>query len=155
MNVHAHQLAVKKMNRKQFLKTVAATAVGAPLLGLLKACAPSAPIVYARLQEDRALLPASSLGDLSVAGSYVKAYVPGHANPLLLFQREDGELAAVLSTCSHSGCEVKKLRTKFECPCHGSEYDLRGNVLRGPAPEPLQTFRVLRSGEFVEVRLRG
>lgn len=143
------------MNRKEFLKTLAAAAAVAPLLSTLKACAPSAPIVYARLAEDKALVPASSLGDLSIAGSYVKAYVSGHANPILLYQRENGELMAVLSTCSHSGCEVKKLRTKFECPCHGSEYDLQGNVLRGPAPEPLERFRVVRSGEFVEILLRG
>ncbi len=142
------------MQRKDFLKTLAATVAGTPLLSILHACAPSAPIVYARMVNDKALLSVSSLGDLSVAGSYVKAYIAGHANPLLLFQREDGTLTAVLSTCSHSGCEVKKLRTKFECPCHGSEYDLQGNVLRGPAPEPLQTFRVFRAGEFVEILLR-
>jgi cytochrome b6-f complex iron-sulfur subunit len=143
------------MNRKQFLKTVAATVVGTPLLGMLKGCAPSAPIIYARLTEDKAVLPASLLSQLDAPGSYIKVYIPAHAHPLLLFQQEDGELTAVLSTCSHSGCEVRKVGTKFECPCHGSEYDLQGNVLRGPAPEPLERFRVVTSGAFLHILFRG
>lgn len=156
MNVgSSHPRSEGAMNRKQFLKTLTAAAMGTSVLSVLKGCSPLAPIVYARLDEDRALLPASSLGDLSVAGSYIKVYVASNANPLLLFQRDDRELTAVSSTCSHSGCEVMKLRTKFECPCHGSEYDLHGNVLRGPAPDPLQVFSVVRSGETVEIHLRG
>ncbi len=144
-----------RMDRKQFLKTAAAAIATTPLFGMLNACASPAPIVYARMTNDKAIVPASILGELSVAGSYIKVYIAGHANPILLFHREEGELTAVLSTCSHSGCEVKKLRTKFECPCHGSEYDLHGNVLRGPAPEPLQVFRVVRREAFIEILLRG
>jgi nitrite reductase/ring-hydroxylating ferredoxin subunit len=143
------------MDRKQFLKAAAAAVAAAPLLGILNACASPAPIVYARTTNDKALLPSSILGELSVAGRYIKVYIAGHANPIFLFQGEGGELTALLSTCSHSGCEVKKLRTKFECPCHGSEYDLHGNVLRGPAPEPLQAFRVVRREAFIEILLRG
>jgi Rieske Fe-S protein len=144
-----------RMDRKQFLKTAVAAVAAAPLLGILNACVSPAPIVYARTTNDKAIVPASILAELSVAGSYIKVYIAGHANPIFLFQGEGGELTALLSTCSHSGCEVKKLRTKFECPCHGSEYDLHGNVLRGPAPEPLQAFRVVRTEAFIEILLRG
>lgn len=144
-----------RMDRKQFLKAAVAAVAAAPLLGILNACASPAPIVYARMTDDEAIVPASILAELSAPGSYIKVYIAGHANPILLFQREEGELTALLSTCSHSGCEVKKLRTKFECPCHGSEYDLQGNVLRGPAPEPLQAFRVVRREAFIDILLRG
>jgi cytochrome b6-f complex iron-sulfur subunit len=75
------------------------------------------------------------------------------ANPIILFQRQDGSIAAVSSTCSHSGCEVKKRRTQFECPCHGSEYDLDGTVTRGPASEPLDVFDVKRYSDRWELTL--
>lgn len=31
---------------------------------------------------------------------------------------------------------------KHICPCHGSEYDKTGAVLRGPAPRPLELAQV-------------
>ena len=36
----------------------------------------------------------------------------------------------------HLGCVVpwNKAANKFMCPCHGSQYDETGKVVRGPAP---------------------
>lgn len=41
--------------------------------------------------------------------------------------------------CSHLGCRYKWNQEKrlFECPCHGSEFDIDGNVKRAPASKPL------------------
>ena len=43
---------------------------------------------------------------------------------------------ALLSVCTHLGCVVpwSKAANKFCCPCHGSQYDENGKVVRGPAP---------------------
>ena len=43
---------------------------------------------------------------------------------------------ALLSVCTHLGCVVpwSKSNNKFCCPCHGSQYDENGKVVRGPAP---------------------
>eukprot|EP00983_Pelagomonas_calceolata_P041882 1138245-Pelagomonas_calceolata.AAC.5 len=43
------------------------------------------------------------------------------------------------SICTHLGCVVPWIssQNKFICPCHGSQYDPEGNVVRGPAPLPL------------------
>lgn len=36
--------------------------------------------------------------------------------------------------CTHLGCKIDKLEgDRFVCPCHGSQYDLGGKVLKGPA----------------------
>ena len=36
--------------------------------------------------------------------------------------------------CTHLGCKIDKMDgERFVCPCHGSEYDLDGKVLKGPA----------------------
>jgi cytochrome b6-f complex iron-sulfur subunit len=40
------------------------------------------------------------------------------------------------AVCTHLGCVVpwNKSENKFMCPCHGSQYDETGKVVRGPAP---------------------
>jgi cytochrome b6-f complex iron-sulfur subunit len=49
---------------------------------------------------------------------------------------EDFGLNAI---CTHLGCVVpwSAPNNKFICPCHGSQYDTNGAVVRGPAPLPL------------------
>jgi cytochrome b6-f complex iron-sulfur subunit len=40
------------------------------------------------------------------------------------------------AVCTHLGCVVpwNNSENKFICPCHGSQYDNTGKVVRGPAP---------------------
>ena len=51
----------------------------------------------------------------------------------------------VLSTvCTHLGCTPNWLEAenKFKCPCHGSGYYSTGINFEGPAPRPLERFKV-------------
>ncbi len=51
----------------------------------------------------------------------------------------------VLSTvCTHLGCTPNWLEAeaKFKCPCHGSGYYATGINFEGPAPRPLERFRI-------------
>ncbi|MEN8115938.1 MAG: Rieske 2Fe-2S domain-containing protein [Bacteroidota bacterium] len=41
--------------------------------------------------------------------------------------------------CTHLGCKIDKMENgRLVCPCHGSEYDLNGKVLQGPAYKNLE-----------------
>jgi cytochrome b6-f complex iron-sulfur subunit len=51
---------------------------------------------------------------------------------------------ALSAVCTHLGC-ITRLHADegvIACPCHGSRFDLEGNVLHGPAPRPLQWIEV-------------
>jgi cytochrome b6-f complex iron-sulfur subunit len=51
----------------------------------------------------------------------------------------------VLSTvCTHLGCTPNWLaaESKFKCPCHGSGFYKSGINFEGPAPRPLERFKV-------------
>lgn len=54
---------------------------------------------------------------------------------------ENGVLA-LYQVCTHLGCLPKWVATnhRFECPCHGSKYELSGLYIEGPAPRSLDRF---------------
>jgi cytochrome b6-f complex iron-sulfur subunit len=61
--------------------------------------------------------------------------------PAVLIHAADGFTALSL-VCTHLGCTVESQTDGFACPCHGSRFDLQGNVKRGPASRPLPALRV-------------
>ena len=59
-------------------------------------------------------------------------------DPTYLVVKEDKSLESygINAVCTHLGCVVpwNVAENKFKCPCHGSQYDHTGKVVRGPAP---------------------
>jgi glycine/D-amino acid oxidase-like deaminating enzyme/nitrite reductase/ring-hydroxylating ferredoxin subunit len=51
----------------------------------------------------------------------------------------DGTAHAVSARCTHLGCIVNwnPAERSWDCPCHGSRFDVDGEVLQGPAVAPL------------------
>jgi len=70
-----------------------------------------------------------------------------------VFKKAEGgktKLYAISAICTHLGCIVqhvageetgpagkKKSGAGFACACHGSQFTIDGDVVKGPAPEPL------------------
>jgi menaquinol-cytochrome c reductase iron-sulfur subunit len=78
--------------------------------------------------------------------------------------REQKTFYAISAVCQHLGCTVKMVtlnqpktvsidgrpveeRREFHCPCHGSKYYGNGVNYAGPAPRPLNWFRLEVSPE--------
>ncbi|KUN90206.1 [Fe-S]-binding protein [Streptomyces bungoensis] len=83
------------------------------------------------------LRPPGSVDDLAPGdGAVVRA---GHER-LAVHRDEEGELHAVSARCTHLGCLVAFNRAEraWECPCHGSRFDVDGSVIQGPAVRPLE-----------------
>lgn len=60
----------------------------------------------------------------------------------LYVTRAKGELFAVTQKCPHLGCRVPYCEAsgRFECPCHGSSYNLAGEWISGPAPRGMDRY---------------
>jgi len=60
----------------------------------------------------------------------------GDATYLILDDQKNMADFALNAVCTHLGCVVpwNKAENKFMCPCHGSQYNSEGKVVRGPAP---------------------
>jgi cytochrome b6-f complex iron-sulfur subunit len=72
-------------------------------------------------------------------------YAPGSRTVLpdvpAVIIRDDKGFIALSLVCPHLGCTVESQPEGFACPCHGSRFDLEGNVRRGPAAKPLTQLR--------------
>ncbi|KAA8491834.1 Cytochrome b6-f complex iron-sulfur subunit 1, cyanelle [Porphyridium purpureum] len=60
----------------------------------------------------------------------------GDAYWLIVGEEKGIEYYAINATCTHLGCIVpwNRAENKYMCPCHGSQYNKEGKVIRGPAP---------------------
>jgi glycine/D-amino acid oxidase-like deaminating enzyme/nitrite reductase/ring-hydroxylating ferredoxin subunit len=56
-----------------------------------------------------------------------------------VFRDAGGTLHAVSLRCTHMGCLLRfnAAEHSWDCPCHGSRFDVDGTVLEGPATAPL------------------
>jgi cytochrome b6-f complex iron-sulfur subunit len=65
---------------------------------------------------------------------------------------KDGWLA-LDNHCTHLQCAVNYVDSakKFMCPCHGGLFDLKGNVVSGPPPKPLDRRVIKVQGGSVRV----
>lgn len=64
----------------------------------------------------------------------------------------DGHLFAISQKCPHLGCRVPFCESsgRFECPCHGSVFDIGGEWISGPSPRGLDQHPLtLEGGELV------
>ena len=65
----------------------------------------------------------------------------------------DGGFLALSRTCTHLGCTVPWVakENKFICPCHSSEFDIKGEVLSPPAPRALDIHPIVIENNIVKV----
>ncbi len=58
--------------------------------------------------------------------------------------QHQGGLRALYQKCPHLGCKVPfcDSSTRFECPCHGSLYNIIGEYIGGPAPRGMDRFPI-------------
>jgi cytochrome b6-f complex iron-sulfur subunit len=86
-----------------------------------------------------------------------KIYEAGHVNQFpinsvtpfrnghfYLVRLEDGGFIAMSIKCSHLGCSIMwdEKKSEFVCPCHSSKFSLAGEVIKPPAPRPLDIYEI-------------
>jgi len=83
----------------------------------------------------------ASLNKLPKGGSKIFKDLAGRE--IVLVNTEKG-LKALSTTCPHLGCKVdwEPDNNRFFCPCHDGFFDVNGNVISGPPPRALDSFKV-------------
>ncbi len=60
-----------------------------------------------------------------------------------VYKDHEGELFVVDITCPHLGCELNFNRAEctWDCPCHGSRFSYKGEIISGPAHYSLKSTK--------------
>lgn len=74
-----------------------------------------------------------------------------------VYRAPDGDVIAVSAQCTHMGCLVawNAAEDTWDCPCHGSRFDVDGTVLEGPATRPLEAVELEGSDEELDRSATG
>jgi len=140
----------KGESRRSFLKTL--------WIGLgIVAIAEVVGVIYTYLKPRKQHIKEETFGSIITAGpaddfenDSVTAFRRGQ---LYLVRLDDGGFLALSRKCTHLGCTVPWVESEkqFKCPCHSSAFNIKGEVLRSPAPRPLDIYTVFVENGIVKV----
>lgn len=142
---------MESLSRRKFFTIVGNSAVGVAALGSLG-------VTWEFLSPNVLLeLPTRfKVGPPQEIQPHTVVYNPQYR--VFIFRDQSGFFYAVSSTCTHLGCTSnwksdgipEHAEGVITCPCHGSVFSKTGEVIRGPAPRPLDRFRMrLADGQLV------
>eukprot|EP00850_Spirogloea_muscicola_P000957 SM000003S11202 [mRNA] locus=s3:1572486:1573768:+ [translate_table: standard] len=136
---------VPDMNKRNTLNLLLLGAVGLPTVCL------AGPYAYFFVPPGSGggsggITAKDALGNDITASGWIKSHPAGDrtlaqglkGDPTYLVVENGGTIAnyGINAVCTHLGCVVpwNQAENKFICPCHGSQYNNQGKVVRGPAP---------------------
>jgi len=137
------------MERKEFLKRCVALTAGVACMDLMLAGCASLPYAEYVMDEGGAVVKKTDFDDKG----FVLLEVARLPAPVYVRQVDADDYTAVLLRCTHRGCTVQPSRNLLECPCHGSRYNNRGEVVKGPASRNLRPYPVTADAEYVRIAL--
>ena len=99
--------------------------------------------------------------DSIITAGAVESFTPNSVTAFVrgkfyLARLKDGGFLALSRTCTHLGCTVPwvEKEMKFACPCHGSAFDITGNVIDAPAPRALDIYPITIENNIIKVDTR-
>lgn len=154
------ELNIDKPNksRRKFIKELAVglgyVAVGSFTLSSLNSCSgvvnPTSPNPNAKIAiditkpENKAL---ATVGEtIAITGNELDS------SGMLIERSGQNTVTAFSRTCTHRGCTIPNFSNGISsCPCHGSQFNTSGGVVKGPASSPLKRYNASISGNIITI----
>ena len=144
---------VAEANRRSFLSTLWLIFGGVALAEFVA-------VAFAFLRPHKSKIRGEGANLIITAGP-VESFAPNSVTAFVrgkfyLARLEDDGFLALSRTCTHLGCSVPwfEKEMKFVCPCHGSSFDITGNVIQAPAPRALDIYPITIENNVVKVDIR-
>jgi len=130
------------VGRREFLKRTGIALTGLTLAGALgEILASCAGLTSPNITHGTTTIDVSSL---TTNGSFlVDSAVSPDGTPILVIRQSATSYTALSMLCTHQGCQVNPPSGGvIYCACHGSRFDIHGNVTAGPASSGLTNYSV-------------
>jgi cytochrome b6-f complex iron-sulfur subunit len=145
------------MNRKEFIRNGSlACLTGTLFSSLLSGCASSVYYAKHQIQSQQLVVHKKEFeqqgkDQKKTLRKYVVVKSEQFPFPICLVRISEGEYHALYMECTHRSCELNPQGTFLQCPCHGSEFNLQGQVQNPPAEKNLRTFKVTTQDETIRI----
>jgi len=117
-------------------------------------------VAFAFLQPRKSKARKENADSIVTAGA-VESFTPDSVTAFVrgkfyLARLEDGGFLALSRTCTHLGCTVPwvEKEMRFACPCHGSAFDITGDVINAPAPRALDIYPITIENQIIKIDTR-
>ncbi|GEN74546.1 FAD-dependent oxidoreductase [Chryseobacterium hagamense] len=108
-----------------------------PIAGFTSFVEENAVVAYDFIKDKLFKEKITSLSDVTEGEAKVVKY---EGDSYALYKETGGKVHLVKSTCPHAKCEVRwnSAELSWDCPCHGSRFNVNGKILTGPSVTALQ-----------------
>ena len=109
-----------------------------------------------RLENGTLTLDLQKLPEMSSLGSAVRIEGDALPDPVLVVLGDDGDFYAFKNACTHAGRRIDPLTGTMTLECcsvSSSTFNYQGEVLSGPAEEPLYAYPVSQQDGYLRINL--
>ncbi|MDZ7362368.1 MAG: ubiquinol-cytochrome c reductase iron-sulfur subunit [candidate division KSB1 bacterium] len=156
---------IQKQSRREFClhacQAASLAVFGSSLATLLAGCGSENPVdssggnlprIQATVANNTITLTIDANSPLAAVGS--AALVQASGNSLLVARTAQDSFTAVTAICTHQACVITGYNNQiYTCPCHGSQFNTSGRVVRGPATSALRTFQTQFTNNQLSITL--
>jgi Rieske Fe-S protein len=143
-----------QMERRKFLESAckACLMAGAGfLISDLTACSPSTAVIQLPVSENTVRLPMSTF----VKDPLAVVRPQGWLYDIAVRKTAEGPYEALLLECTHQRNQLLVTPSGFKCTLHGSQFNLDGQVVKGPAEFALKKFSTHQEQDFLVIQLKS
>lgn len=146
------------MQRRDFIKQGCAACLSITVLStLISNCTP-AKYISGKLGKDGILLNTNEFEVKQNGGTAFSSFIIVRNEelkyPICVYRLNDKEYSALWMKCTHQGAELQASGDVLLCQAHGSEFNNKGVVRKGPASNSLRTFPVTVNNNEIFIDLR-
>jgi len=72
---------------------------------------------------------------------------------IMIIRVSDSQAVALSAICTHAGCamDYNTAQQQLDCGCHGSQFSIAGQVVRGPANRALRVYTTTLANNIITV----
>lgn len=146
------------MNRRDFISTTCLTcAAGIGLSALLQSCTSNKYVVSSIGEKNVITLKKTEFTTVKKGKTKELRFIllkpENWAFPIAVYKMQNDQYGSLLLKCTHQGCELNAYETTLVCPCHGAEFNTKGDVTTGPAEKSLTTFVTTSDNDNIYIQL--